>query len=221
MKAIFFIIFTIYFYLSKAEDEDIIIYQLNKYNNLTFINNASIFMVLDCSDITANEIYITFINYNETFIDDKFYYHFTNDYPNNEFKTTKQINSYNKEVLNEGQKLFYKIKKDSEKYLVFKNIRCNVNNTIEIQNTQKPGSTANKSNSSAVIIIIIVSITVVIIIVVAFIFVGKYIYTIRQKEIMANYASSFVDDTNQNSSLVPDDNQEQRQEKNNSEEKKE
>ena len=208
MKAILFIILATY-YLCNAENK---VYTLFKYDNLTFINKDTIFIALDCSDITGNEIYITLINHNESFIDDKFYYNFTDEYPNNDFKTTKMINSYSKEKLVVGEKLFYKIKKESAQYLVFKNVKCNENNTIEIENTETIGNTNVKSNSSIVIVIALVSVTLVVIILVTFILVGKYIYNKRQKEIMANYASSFVDDTNKNPSLIPDDKKEQEQE---------
>ena len=210
MKAFFFIILATY-YLCNAEDK---VYTLYKYDNLTYINKDTIFIVLDCSDITGKEIYITLINHNESFSEDKFYYNFTDEYPNNDFRTTKMINSYSKEKLVVGEKLFYKIKKESAKYLVFKNVKCKENNTIEIENTETIGNTNVKSNSSIVIVIALVSITLVAIIVATFIIVGKYIYNKRQKEIMANYASSFVDDTNKNPSLLPNDKKEEEQEQN-------
>ena len=210
MKAFFFIILATY-YLCNAEDK---VYTLYKYDNLTYINKDTIFIVLDCSDITGKEIYITLINHNESFSEDKFYYNFTDEYPNNDFRTTKMINSYSKEKLVVGEKLFYKIKKESARYLVFKNVKCKENNTIEIENTETIGNTNVKSNSSIVIVIALVSITLVVIIVATFIIVGKYIYNKRQKEIMANYASSFVDDTNKNPSLLPNDKKEEEQEQN-------
>ena len=210
MKAFFFIILATY-YLCNAEDK---VYTLYKYDNLTYINKDTIFIVLDCSDITGKEIYITLINHNESFSEDKFYYNFIDEYPNNDFRTTKMINSYSKEKLVVGEKLFYKIKKESAKYLVFKNVKCKENNTIEIENTETIGNTNVKSNSSIVIVIALVSITLVAIIVATFIIVGKYIYNKRQKEIMANYASSFVDDTNKNPSLLPNDKKEEEQEQN-------
>ncbi len=205
MKELFFIIiFLIYFVYTIETD----ILTLEKYKKITYINENEKLIVLDTSEINTNEIYITFTNFNESFTSDSLSYNFINNYPNEDFDTSKIINSYNKKSFNNGQKVYYKIKKESDKYLVFKSIKCNNGNSIEVENTEKPGISEAPLNSPIVIVIIIVSISVVIIIVVIFIFVGKYIYNKRQKELMANYASSFVGDNNENPSLVPNDKKE-------------
>ena len=202
MKELFFIIIFLVYFVYTIE-KDILILEKNK--KITYINEDEKLIVLDTSKINTNEIYITFTNLNESFTSDSLYYNFINDSPSDDFDPSKIINSYNKKSYNNGQKVYYKIKKESEQYLVFKSVKCNNGNSIEVENTEKPGISEAPLNSPIVIVIIVVSISVVIIIVVIFIFVGKYIYNKRQKELMGNYASSFVGDNNENPSLVPND----------------
>ena len=99
-------------------------------------------------------------------------------------------------------KLTYRFKTNNYKYLVLQNLQSISDTKIKIKIKISGNKDDDKNKSKAIVPIIIISIILVAGIVVAFIFVGKYIFNKRQKELMGNYASSFVAE---NSDLVPNE----------------
>ena len=172
-------------------------YNLVIYNKLTYNGENETITIVDISGINENDIYINYKIQNNKFTNNNLRYIFTDDYPNNNtnFDFKGPINSIDSKESNNEYTLYFKIKKENKKYLILENLRGLAPGNIEIENT--------KSGSKAVIIIAIISLFLLIGIIGAFIFIGKYIFDKRQKELMKNYASSFVDE---NPSLVPNGN---------------
>ena len=199
MKEMLFLISFMPFLIYSTEK----IYNLTKYGNLIYDDTSPSLTVLDTTDITDKEIEIIYTvqnNHENTRIN----YSFTNEFPNNGFTSNYYFFSSRNNSLDGKVKMTYNFQKREGKYLVLMNIICKDNEKIEVEHRKK--------DNTSLIIIIIISIIVVIGIIVGFIFIGKYIYNKRQKEIMGNYASSFVAE---NPSLVPNEEKEKSDNNNN------
>ena len=197
MKKNLFLILFICFLINaiKAEYTK---YNLVIYNKLTYNGENETITIVDITGINENDIYINYKIQNNKFTNNNLRYIFTDDYPNNNntnFDFKGPINSIDSKESNNEYTLYFKIKKENKKYLILENLRGLAPGNIQIENI--------KSGSKAVIVIAIISLILLIGIIGAFIFIGKYIFDKRQKELMKNYASSFVDE---NPSLVPNGN---------------
>ena len=184
-------------FLINSIKTEFTMYNLTNYNKLTYNSGKESITILNIEKINENEIYITYKIKNNKFISNSIKYIFTNDYPNNNtnLEFPDLISCTDSKESNKGHRLHFKIKKQEKKYLILENLQSETPGEIEIENT--------KPSSKAVIVIAIISVVLIIGIIGAFIFIGKYIFNKRQKELMTNYASSFVDE---NPSLIPNDN---------------
>ena len=187
MKNLAFLIIIIFIKLSAEKNR----YNLTVYNSIKYNDTEESLTIFDASKLNENEILISYKIKKEKFGNKKLYYSFNEDYPDASYSPKEEINNTDEQGNNNEHILIYKFKKDNnKKFLVLENFKSVNGKEIEVQNL-KP--------KTKVIVFIILSIIIVIIIIVSFIFIGKYVYNKRQKEIMEKYATSFVDD-----SLVPE-----------------
>ena len=199
MKRILFFISFLCLLLYSVEKSYLLDNQKIEYND-----TQPSFTIIDISTIKEKEIVITY-KFDENFIhnETELYYDFLDNYTkdnnDNDFKVEKSISFYRRYNSNNKLELYYKITKERKKYLVLANFLCQNSESIEVDCLQKRN---DNKNNKIIIIIIIISITLVVGIIVGFILVGKYLFNKRQKEIMAKYNSSFVEE---NPSLIPND----------------
>ena len=195
------IITIIYILLIKFSSQDIV-YKLNKYKSYIYNVNFTTYTILESINIEGKNIEITYEIEGGNFSDTLLLYYFTDNKVDNNTKVDStnfknQIYSNkNESSVSKGKfKACYKIKKDKNlKYLVLQNLPNEEGKNIEVKN--------RRTSKKTVIIIFIISLIIICGIIAAFVFFGKYIYSKRQKEVMTNYASSFVAE---NPGLMPND----------------
>ena len=223
------ILFFLFIFLLLVLSSEIKIYNLKKYGILIYEGIEPSLTVLETTNIKGNEINITYSIKYSSFLNEELNYSFIDDYPDNDkdFIPINSIISNERTALNNELKLHFSINKEKHKYLILQNLLSpNQDITkIELKNIKNEfEEEEDDSSSNALTAIIVISIISVFAIVAAFVFVGKYIFDKRQKEIMSNYASSFVDDK---SSLLPNnesknesnDNKEDKKDENNNNDK--
>ena len=215
MKAIlFFILFISFLIIYSSEN---IIYELSKYGKVIYSNTNTSYSLLDITGIKEEQLEIIYTihknhNYDEYNI---LYYSFTNIYPNDtKCEVEKSINGIINDSFEKEIKITFNIKKEEGKYLLLLNIKCNDDESIEVEHIKKEkepnpkpkenGDGKDNKDNKGLILIIIMSIIVVAGIIIGFIILGKFIYNKRQQEVMGSYASSFVEE---NPGLVPNNEQ--------------
>ena len=199
MKELIFI--TLFFILIISSKEKI--QEITKDQNLTYNGTELSYTILNTTKINGKQFNIIYeILDNSNFSSTTIKYDFFKKYNQSEiFVLNKNLEG--KADKNKNRVSFEFQKDDNNNYLIMENLQSNSNKLIEIKlEIKKIPINNGKTNSKVIIPIIIISIILVIGIIVAFIFVGKYIFNKRQKEMMGNYASSFVADS---PSLVPND----------------
>ena len=192
----------LFFFLISSSKEKI--QELTKEQNVTYNGTELSYTILNTTKINEKQFNIIYeILDNSKFLTTKIKYNFFKNYHESEnFVLNKSMEG---KVDKNENKVSFEFKKDNNNnYLILENLQSN-NSTklirIKLEIKKIPRNNG-KTNSKVIIPIIIISIILVIGIIVAFIFVGKYIFNKRQKEMMGNYASSFVADS---PSLVPND----------------
>ena len=195
------------------------IYNLKKYGKLKYQALEPSLTLLDITNIKENEINITYTIKYTYFLNEELNYSFIEDYPNNEndFNSTYTITSNKRKILDNELKLYFTINNEKKKYLLLQNL-LSPNTTVTsivVENLKNENEDDDDSSSNALTAIIVIGIVSVAAIITTFVIIGKYMFNKRQKEIMSNYASSFVDDK---SSLLPD-NESNIESKDNKEEK--
>ena len=192
----------LFFFLISSSKEKI--QELTKEQNVTYNGTELSYAILNTTKINEKQFNIIYeILDNSKFLTTKIKYNFFKNY--NESENFVLNKSMEGKVDKNENKVSFEFKKDNNNnYLILENLQSN-NSTklirIKLEIKKIPRNNG-KTNSKVIIPIIIISIILVIGIIVAFIFVGKYIFNKRQKEMMGNYASSFVADS---PSLVPND----------------
>ena len=171
------------------------IYDLSTNSKRKYNSRTTSYCFINLTKISYKEIIINFTIKNQTkstFKTETLYYNFSDHLKGNIKKIGYEtIESYKNDSFNNSYKIFFRIKKQDGNFLTFKNLEADEDETY-VENEIK---TSNK----AVIAIIIIAVVVVVILIIIFIVVGKSMYNKRQKELMAKYASSFVD----NNGLIP------------------
>ena len=176
------------------------IYKLKKYKSYTYNDTETSYSVLESINVEGKEIDITYEIENGNFSNTSLYYYFTdtNAYDKkiieNEFKVVNSKKNESSKSKNKFKACYRIIKSKQKKYLVLRNLPNKEGKTIEVKN--------RRTSKKTVIIIFVISLIVICGIIAAFVFIGKYIYKKRQKEVMTNYASSFVAE---NPGLMPND----------------
>ena len=163
-------------------------YNLTRYSKLIYNSKNETITILNIEGIEEKNIYLTYKIKKTKFTSNSIGYIFTDDYPNNNTNLdfSEIISCTDSKESNKEHKLYFKFKKENKKYLILENLKSLTPGDIEIENT--------KPASKAVIAIAIIGVVLIIGIIVAFIFIGKYIFNKRQKELMSNFSSSFVDE---------------------------
>ena len=194
------LLFLLLFILISSNEE---ICDVTKESEKQYNGTMQSLIYFNITKLSGNKIDITYeINDNNSFIDTTIKYIFTNDDPNSNIKLTEKKECDYENKNNNEMKLTYRFKTNNYKYLVLQNLQSISDTKIKIKIKISGNKDDDKNKSKAIVPIIIISIILVAGIVVAFIFVGKYIFNKRQKELMGNYASSFVAE---NSDLVPNE----------------
>ena len=192
----------LYFLLIKNSSQDIV-YTLKKYKSYIYNEIYPTYGILESINVEGKEIEITYeIQDASNFTDTALFYYFTDTkLENNTIVDKSNFKDYVYCKKNESSnsrntfKAIYRIKKNKKyKYLVLQNLPNEEGKNVEVKN--------KRTTKKTVIIIFIISLIITCGIIVAFVFVGKYIYSKRQKEVMANYASSFVAE---NPGLMPNE----------------
>lgn len=199
MKELIFI--TLFFILIISSKEKI--QEITKDQNLTYNGTELSYTILNTTKINEKQFNIIYeILDNSNFSSTTIKYDFFKNFNKSEiFVLNKNLEG--KADKNKNRVSFEFQKDNNNNYLIMENLQSNSNKLIEIKlEIKKIPINNGKTNPKVIIPIIIISIILVIGIIVAFIFVGKYIFNKRQKEMMGNYASSFVADS---PSLVPND----------------
>ena len=194
------------FFAFLIETSDGKIYNLKKYGKLIYQALEPSLTLLDTTYIKGNEINITYTIKYTYFLNEELNYSFIEDYPNNEndFNPTYTITSNKREILDNELKLYFAINNEKKKYLLLQNL-LSPNTTVTsivVENLKNENEEEDEdSSSTALTAIIVIGLVSVAAIITTFVLIGKYMFNKRQKEILSNYASSFVDDK---SSLLPD-----------------
>ena len=191
----------LYYLLIKISSQDTI-FTLNKYKSFKYNKKGISYAILESINIEGKEIEITYEIQNGTFSNASLYYYYINNkleddnyIDKNKLKGPIYSKKNETSKIRNNQKTCFRIKKDKKyKYLILQNLPNNDGKTIEVKN--------HRTTKKTVIIIFIISLIIICGIIAAFLFVGKYIYSQRQKEVMANYATSFVAE---NPGLLPND----------------
>jgi len=200
MKEIILTLTSLFILIIKVTSEPHI-YKLKKYKSYIYNDTDNSYSVLESINVEGKEIDITYEIENGIFSNTLLCYYFTdtNAYDKKSIENKFDVCVYTKK--NESStsknkfKACYRIKKDKKyKYLVLKNLPNEQGKSIEVKN--------RRTTKKTVIIIFVVSLIIICGIIAAFVFIGKYIYSKRQKEVMSNYASSFVAE---NPGLMPND----------------
>ena len=191
----------LFFFLISSSKEKI--QEITKDQNVTYNGTELSYTILNTTKINEKQFNIIYeILDNSNFLSTTIKYDFFKNYNESEIFVLNKV-MVGKADKNKNKITFEFQKDNNNNYLIVENLQNNSNKLIEIKLEIKKNPINNdKRNSKAIIPITIISIILVIGIIVAFIFVGKYIFNKRQKEMMGNYASSFVADS---PSLVPND----------------
>ena len=191
----------LFFFLISSSKEKI--QEITKDQNVTYNGTELSYTILNTTKINEKQFNIIYeILDNSNFLSTTIKYDFFKNYNESEIFVLNKV-MVGKADKNKNKITFEFQKDNNNNYLIVENLQSNSNKLIEIKLEIKKNPINNdKRNSKAIIPITIISIILVIGIIVAFIFVGKYIFNKRQKEMMGNYASSFGADS---PSLVPND----------------
>ena len=191
----------LFFFLISSSKEKI--QEITKDQNVTYNGTELSYTILNTTKINEKQFNIIYeILDNSNFLSTTIKYDFFKNYNESEIFVLNKV-MIGKADKNKNKITFEFQKDNNNNYLIVENLQSNSNKLIEIKLEIKKNPINNdKRNSKAIIPITIISIILVIGIIVAFIFVGKYIFNKRQKEMMGNYASSFVADS---PSLVPNE----------------
>ena len=191
----------LFFFLISSSKEKI--QEITKDQNVTYNGTELSYTILNTTKINEKQFNIIYeILDNSNFLSTTIKYEFFKNYNESEIFVLNKV-MVGKADKNKNKITFEFQKDNNNNYLIVENLQSNSNKLIEIKLEIKKNPINNdKRNSKAIIPITIISIILVIGIIVAFIFVGKYIFNKRQKEMMGNYASSFVADS---PSLVPNE----------------
>ena len=191
----------LFFFLISSSKEKI--QEITKDQNVTYNGTELSYTILNTTKINEKQFNIIYeILDNSNFLSTTIKYDFFKNYNESEIFVLNKV-MVGKADKNKNKITFEFQKDNNNNYLIVENLQSNSNKLIEIKLEIKKNPINNdKRNSKAIIPITIISIILVIGIIVAFIFVGKYIFNKRQKEMMGNYASSFVADS---PSLVPNE----------------
>ena len=191
----------LFFFLISSSKEKI--QEITKDQNVTYNGTELSYTILNTTKLNEKQFNIIYeILDNSNFLSTTIKYDFFKNYNESEIFVLNKV-MVGKADKNKNKITFEFQKDNNNNYLIVENLQSNSNKLIEIKLEIKKNPINNdKRNSKAIIPITIISIILVIGIIVAFIFVGKYIFNKRQKEMMGNYASSFVADS---PSLVPNE----------------
>ena len=191
----------LFFFLISSSKEKI--QEITKDQNVTYNGTELSYTILNTTKLNEKQFNIIYeILDNSNFLSTTIKYEFFKNYNESEIFVLNKV-MVGKADKNKNKITFEFQKDNNNNYLIVENLQSNSNKLIEIKLEIKKNPINNdKRNSKAIIPITIISIILVIGIIVAFIFVGKYIFNKRQKEMMGNYASSFVADS---PSLVPNE----------------
>ena len=191
----------IYFLLIKISSQKKL-HILNKYKSFIYDENYTTYACLESINVEGKEIELTYEIHNGSFSNSSLYYYFTDTKPeeNTNFEKIQfqgpVFSKKNETSISKNKnKTTYRIKKDKKlKYIILQNLENKEGKTIEVKN--------KRTSKKTVIVIFVISLIIICAIIATFVFVGKYIYSKRQKEVMTNYATSFVAE---NPGLVPNE----------------
>ena len=154
MKIFSFLILFFFFQNILCDDDDepkfCEIYNLTEYGKLKYSVRYRSITVLELSNINEEDIYLTYEINNTSFEEDKLMYIFSDVYPDDSTSIPYEVkeydkqhySSYNKGILINETKIFYKIKKEDKKYLLLDNLQVTYKgDIIEIEHILTPVNT--------------------------------------------------------------------------------
>jgi hypothetical protein len=195
--------------INSIENNTVTKYNLSLFGKFSYKDKTKSFTVLDLNGSDLKKIYITYTIPNKTFDNNILYYSFSNEYPNDNFKTDLHINKEQDKISssvaenNERKfdvKFYYNIQKiENQKYLVLSNFLNIFNDSIVVEHTK-----GNSTTRTLTIIFIVVG---VITLVAIFIVVGKFVYMKKHDDLLKKeYGSSFVAEKENPSVIPPEEN---------------